>query len=376
MNEFFVVDINIVAGILLSIIIYIAYKTLDKTDKVNRIFLTLSFLVVLEIFLETFVCFIDGIRGYFLKSIYYFSCFTIFIMAPFLSYLWFTFIKYWVSPSKKEIFHRSIFLGLPILLNFFLVVTSMNNGNVFYIDSENIYHRGPLFLLTVLISYTYLFLGCFWVISHRKKILKGELLPFLTFGFFPLLGGVIQVLFYKILLIWSSAAFSLVIVYIFLQKRMVHLDYLTGAWTRESFFGYFHQRYEESHGEVPMIFVDIDNLKTINDEFGHIEGDFAIKKAVHIIKNSLRKTDIITRYGGDEFLITLDIEKAKDVERILERINRSFEKYNRYSNKKYELSVTFGHGTYSKSYETLEKFISVIDNKMYENKRIKKVVFE
>lgn len=169
MNEFFVVDINIVAGILLSIIIYIAYKTLDKTDKVNRIFLTLSFLVVLEMFLETFVCFIDGIRGYFLKSIYYFSCFAIFIMAPFLSYLWFTFIKYWVSPSKKEIFHRSIFLGLPILLNFFLVVTSMNNGNVFYIDSENIYHRGPLFLLTVLISYTYLFLGCFWVISHRKK---------------------------------------------------------------------------------------------------------------------------------------------------------------------------------------------------------------
>ena len=68
MNEFFVVDINIVAGILLSIIIYIAYKTLDKTDKVNRIFLTLSFLVVLEMFLETFVCFIDGIRGYFLKS--------------------------------------------------------------------------------------------------------------------------------------------------------------------------------------------------------------------------------------------------------------------------------------------------------------------
>lgn len=157
---------------------------------------------------------------------------------------------------------------------------------------------------------------------------------------------------------------------------MVHLDYLTGAWTRESFFGYFHQRYEENHGEVPMIFVDIDNLKTINDEFGHIEGDFAIKKAVYIIKNSLRKTDIITRYGGDEFLITLDIEKAKDVERILERINRSFEKYNRYSNKKYELSVTFGHGTYSKNYETLEKFISVIDNKMYENKRIKKVVFE
>lgn len=252
----------------------------------------------------------------------------------------------------------------------------MNNGNVFYIDSENIYHRGPLFLLTVLISYTYLFLGCFWVISHRKKILKGELLPFLTFGFFPLLGGMIQVLFYKILLIWSSAAFSLVIVYIFLQKRMVHLDYLTGAWTRESFFGYFHQRYEQNHGEVPMIFVDIDNLKTINDEFGHIEGDFAIKKAVYIIKNSLRKTDIITRYGGDEFLITLDIEKAKDVERILERINRSFEKYNRYSNKKYELSVTFGHGTYSKNYETLEKFISVIDNKMYENKRIKKVVFE
>lgn len=372
MNEFFVVDINIVAMIMLSIIIYIAYKTLDKIDRVNKTFLTLSFFIVLEMFLETFVCFIDGIRGEFLKSIYYISCFVIFILAPFLSYLWFTFIKSWISPNKKEIFHRSIFLALPILINFFLVVSSLNNGNVFYIDSENIYHRGPLFLLTVLISYSYLILGCFWVISHRKKILKGEFVPFLAFGFFPLLGGIIQILFYKILLIWSSAAFSLVVVYIFLQKRMIHLDYLTGAWTRESFFGYFHQRYSQTYEEVPMIFVDIDNLKMINDKYGHIEGDYAIKKSVNIIKNSLRKTDIITRYGGDEFIITLDVEKTKDVERILERINRSFEKYNKYSNKEYKLSVTFGHGSYSKNYETLEKFIGIIDNKMYENKRLKK----
>ena len=372
MNEFFVVDINIVAMIMLSIIIYIAYKTLDKIDRVNKTFLTLSFFIVLEMFLETFVCFIDGIRGEFLKSIYYISCFVIFILAPFLSYLWFTFIKSWISPNKKEIFHRSIFLALPILINFFLVVSSLNNGNVFYIDSENIYHRGPLFLLTVLISYSYLILGCFWVISHRKKILKGEFVPFLAFGFFPLLGGMIQILFYKILLIWSSAAFSLVVVYIFLQKRMIHLDYLTGAWTRESFFGYFHQRYSQTYEEVPMIFVDIDNLKMINDKYGHIEGDYAIKKSVNIIKNSLRKTDIITRYGGDEFIITLDVEKTKDVERILERINRSFEKYNKYSNKEYKLSVTFGHGSYSKNYETLEKFIGIIDNKMYENKRLKK----
>ena len=63
MNEFFVVDINIVAMIMLSIIIYIAYKTLDKIDRVNKTFLTLSFFIVLEMFLETFVCFIDGIRG-------------------------------------------------------------------------------------------------------------------------------------------------------------------------------------------------------------------------------------------------------------------------------------------------------------------------
>lgn len=56
----------------------------------------------------------------------------------------------------------------------------------------------------------------------------------LIFAGLPLIGGVLQTLFYGYLFMWSGAAFALVIVYIFLQQRMVHLDDLTGAWDRVS----------------------------------------------------------------------------------------------------------------------------------------------
>ncbi|MBN2838105.1 MAG: diguanylate cyclase [Fusobacteriaceae bacterium] len=375
MDEILKININIVAIIMLGVIHYFAYKTLDITEKVNKAFITLSALTIFELLLESVGCFINGKKGLISNCAAHILYLLIFMVAPVLSYLWFYFIKGWVTPNKREILHRSLFLALPILINFFLVFSTINNGNVFFIDENNLYHRGPLFNLTLGISYSYLLLSFFWIYTHRNKLPRTEILSFLFFGIVPLTGGIIQIKFPNFLFIWSSSAFSLVIVYIFLQKRMIHLDFLTGTWTRESFFGYFYGRLEKSREKVPMIFADIDNLKKINDNFGHIEGDYAIKKAIGIIKGSLRKTDIVSRYGGDEFIILLDSEKKEDLEKIIERIQRGFEKYNRYSKKEYVLSVTFGYEEFTKDYENLEKFIDVIDSKMYTNKKSKKEIF-
>jgi len=114
---------------------------------------------------------------------------------------------------------------------------------VFYIDSSNVYHRGPLYNINVAITYFYIVYGSILVVMNRKRIVKQDFVPLCIFSVLPIIGGLVQTLFYGTLLMWSGAAYSLVIVYVFLQQRMVHLDTLTGVWNRGSFDNYIEMNF-------------------------------------------------------------------------------------------------------------------------------------
>lgn len=372
MELFLRIDINIFSMILLIITAVLANAKLDKKDKVNQVFLISAIVISIEIFLETLTCIINGMNGYFFRVLSYSTHFLLFSIAPVLTYLWLYFIKFWVIPENKFVLKKSIIMRFPILVNFLLIILSLSKNIVFYLDKSNVYHRGPYFYIFSIITYYYIVMGFWWIVTNRKKIPRHEFIPLVFFGILPLIGGIVQSLFYKTLLMWSSCGFSLVIVYTFLQSRMINLDSLTGAWTRESFFDYFYQKIKHSEKEVPIIFIDMDNLKIINDRYGHIEGDFAIKKLAHLIKKKLKKTDIIARYGGDEFLLMLDNIDFKDIEDVMDSINEEFFKYNKSSSKGYNLEFSYGYGFYNKKYNSLEEFIHIIDKSMYQNKFIKK----
>lgn len=159
---------------------------------------------------------------------------------------------------------------------------------------------------------------------------------------------------------------------------MIHLDALTGVWTRGSLDYYLSQRLtlqtKESIGNVGVVFIDLDGLKHINDEFGHIEGDNAIKTSIELIKKTLRKTDIVARFGGDEFVVIIDCESKQGLEQTIERIKSNFLKYNKESNKAYKLDCSFGFDILNSSYETINHFFHHIDNLMYLSKKQKKEI--
>ena len=91
-----------------------------------------------------------------------------------------------------------------------------------------------------------------------------------------------------------------------------------------------------------LIILDVDDLKKINDEFGHFEGDYALRTAVELIKSTLKKTDILARTGGDEFLIILDCKTKDRIEHVTEKIKAAFGQHNETANKKYKLDCSFG----------------------------------
>ena len=374
MNVFLRIDINIAAMALLGIVFIVAYHRLDRQDIMNKKFLSTSMIILLEVLFETITCMINGRPELWLIPVSVFMHIAVFITAPILTYSWYVFIHSWVAPQTVISKKKHIFLLIPVAFNAVITCLSPFYGWVFYINSSNLYHRGEFFIVSSVITYFYLLYSLALILKQRKKIIKQEFFPLFIFGILPIIGGLFQTLFYGVLLMWSCSAFSLSIVYIFLQQRMVHLDVLTGAWTRESFDGYVLQRMKQRIDiKFGAIYLDFDGLKQINDEFGHFEGDCAIKDTIQLIKSLLRKTDVVARLGGDEFIIIIDCESSEVLEKMVERISLQLSEYNEKSGKAYNLACSFGIDIFNSSFNSIEQFLRHLDTLMYSNKKKKKI---
>jgi len=109
-----------------------------------------------------------------------------------------------------------------------------------------------------------------------------------------------------------------------LQKLSV-TDYLTGTYNKRFIDSCLKEEIEASRKKqkkLTVALIDIDNFKTINDTYGHLYGDYVIKRISKTIINNLRKKDIVGRYGGDEFLIILPETSGEEGHAIMERIRQ------------------------------------------------------
>ena len=128
-------------------------------------------------------------------------------------------------------------------------------------------------------------------------------------------------------------------------EEIAQKDELTGLFNRRGFISNAEKELEDpvNQGKVAIIcYADMDNLKTVNDRYGHDDGDFALRTIAHILRESFRDTDIIGRFGGDEF-VTLAITGADcDVDGIKERIEHVTQRFNEMSDKPYPIEMSTG----------------------------------
>lgn len=373
MSVFLRIDINLVAFLILSIIFIMARKRLDDSDPFNYAYLKIVPIILSQLLLEALSCIINHKDEDYLIVLSYLIHISLYIVGTVLGYKGYLLIRNLVMPGQVLTKNIRILFRLPLIINIVLTGLSPIFHFAFYLTKENVYYRGNFYFITVITTYFYLICILILIVKNKARLSEYEFSLLVTFGLLPMIGGIVQAIFYGSLLMWSSTAFALVVMYSYLQQRMVHLDYLTGVWSRGSFEFYIKKRLSDhDSNRLGIIYCDIDRLKEINDEHGHLEGDSAIKTATRIFKNSIRKTDIIVRMGGDEFIIVLESVTTEILDATLKRINQAFEEYNQSSQKKYELSCSFGSDILNSDFETIEQFIHHVDTLMYENKKSKK----
>ena len=160
-------------------------------------------------------------------------------------------------------------------------------------------------------------------------------------------------------------------------ESYANTDELTGLYSRRKGLELMREQVDQVavlDDSLLIVFIDIDNLKMINDTFGHIEGDTLLSSAASVIKGSLARTDILCRYGGDEFLAVLPGACRKDVQGIKNRLEAAISNYNIHSLKNYKINVSIGFSEYNaQNSGSIEELIQEADDEMYANKRAKKI---
>lgn len=154
-------------------------------------------------------------------------------------------------------------------------------------------------------------------------------------------------------------------------------DELTGLYNRRGFIQQGKNLVKSgnlSEVNMWMFYIDLDGLKTINDTYGHDEGDIAIQATSNILKQTFRKQDVLGRMGGDEFTVIIASEKDIDPETVLyERLQFNINEYNKLVDKPYELSMCIGASRFNgRGEEAFEKVMKEADDILMAKKKRKK----
>jgi len=154
------------------------------------------------------------------------------------------------------------------------------------------------------------------------------------------------------------------------------LDGLTGLYNRRGFLTLAEQHlklaYRTQRGLL-LVFADVDNLKQINDTYGHPEGDYALIKTGELLRTTFRTSDIAARIGGDEFAVIAIEARADSAEALINRFQTALRDYNTHTDRSYKLSVSIG-AAYLDPHESasIESLMARADEALYSEKRANK----
>jgi diguanylate cyclase (GGDEF)-like protein/PAS domain S-box-containing protein len=153
------------------------------------------------------------------------------------------------------------------------------------------------------------------------------------------------------------------------------IDELTGLLNRRGFLTVAQQTLnlaQRLEGPLLLIFADLDGMKSINDNFGHCEGDRALVDTAEILRKTYRDSDILARLGGDEFTVLAMGNSVKDADVLARRLQSKVDAHNNGGHRPYRLSISMGIVPYNVAKrQSIVELLARADEAMYANKRRK-----
>lgn len=290
--------------------------------------------------------------------------------------------------SKEGKYYRKVF-AIPLLWNAVVAFSAFFTDIAYTYSEQNEFVRGTLGYTTHIVAGLYL-LGLLWAViwnfKGRSK-LEAFIIIISVINIFISTG--LEMLYSNRNISKVAIVLSITFYYMFFQTQIyissmergyqlrVQLeqasktDGLTGLLNKKAFIELAEEAVAAAEGKsVAFIFLDLDYLKSVNDTFGHMIGDKAIKDAAKSLQMVFRERDMIGRFGGDEFcVLLLDIPREVLYERIEEALTMLRAEY---SQSGHTVKVTSSIGVAYAEQNTCtdcQEFLSIADDAVYEAKK-------
>lgn len=356
-------------------IMYVHSKRSQDDSLPNSLYLAILKTTCLMLIADTLGR-MDGLSNSYFPLFNSIGNFFLFVLQPVVPGIWLLYAHLNVFQNRS----RTLKLVKPVVIfllgNLAFTIMSLFNGVYYYIDANNIYHRGPLYLVATSFGITLTTIAFFIVVLNRKIVRPSHFRALYFFPVIPMFAYALQIKFYGYQLAISGIALSLLIVLLRIQNQTIYTDYLTGIYNRK-WLDFMTQRLisrEESGGNLSAIFIDLDDFKEINDQHGHDEGDRVLKEIALVLQNCLEDLGYVARYGGDEFYILIRHKQIDYIEKVVEKLKGCMSNYNQNNPKGHRIRFSTGYVAYdAKEHKDVAGFQKAVDNLLYLSKRQKQM---
>ena len=272
--------------------------------------------------------------------------------------------------TRKRVMLSSIPLGLMVAL----VISNLWTHSLFTI-TEGGYVRGKLFQLEMglLVAITTVF--SVKLLLHARSetdpIKRGHLKLVSSFPLCLLIAWLLTSAGESFPIISVAITIELLCLYMGTSTQQISMDKLTQVNNRQNLLSFLEYKCVNHSEKLFLFMMDLDYFKTINDTYGHLEGDDALIRASKALKMScgdhFRRRPYIARYGGDEFIVVIESTK-QEADQLLENIHSNLKKLNDEANKPYNLAFSIGVAEYHPGMDA-NALIEAADSELYKIKR-------
>jgi diguanylate cyclase (GGDEF)-like protein len=355
---------------LILVLIMIDYLGKVNTDHFQRkLYLAVLIPILAAIFTNFAAALLDGRPGPRIRFFLYLLNNIFFICQNLSYYLAVLFIDYIANKNNTRI-RKFLYIILTIMaLNVIIMVLNIFSGFYFYIDENNRFVNGSMFLVRFYLGYIAILMVIVDLFLSAKYLQAVHVTLVVFFAALIGAGAALDMVFTGGHLIWAFFTGGLLYGYFYIIRSDTTQDSMTGIGNRSSLTEFINQIARMTAKQsYAMALFDINGLKKINDAHGPEAGDQALAEMAEILKKCSRQSDFLARIGGDEFLIAI---KAKfDIEKLLARVLRTLETCNQKPNRLYTLSISYGYATFTtKTDQSIDEFLQRLNGLVFQHKK-------
>lgn len=347
---------------------YTSRRKVLRNRTEDKLFSIMLLGVMLGCFMEAFSYALDGHVFFGARALNYIAntyLFTANLLLPFcvLMYVEFSFGGSFASIRKK--FKPQIIVGIIMLsTNIINFIVPIN----YYISEQNVYERRPFGYVFYAVILFYCISALVMTRRYEKVSGTKSFINIKLFLFPILLGAGLQFMFYGLSLAWLSAAVGLMGLYMMQLNETAFIDPLVGIYNRQ-YLNFILSSWISRGQTFAGVMLDVDYFKSINDNFGHSEGDQALKTVTDILIRARSGDELTFRFAGDEFIVLRLTGSENGLNAYMDRVNRAVGAYNS-TDRPYRLSLSYGISFFTAENISIDTFMKEMDARMYKMKAI------